>query len=245
MEVKMQRKQIDLYLGGDLGLWVLGQVPEGNIAQVITLDESVVEAAQTRGINVVEGDANSVCFTPSKVGFLVHYTKILKPKIISRYEMLYNLHPGYLPWGRGYYPIFWALWEQTPAGATLHQVTEEVDKGPIVAQIRVEYSNYETGWEVFKRVREAEKALFVECFEKIVNGESIPSFPQSGGGTYHSKKEFFQLKKLSDWKSLSGNDLIRLARYLTFPGYTGLEIEIEKEIYEVCVEPTKLPKAPV
>jgi methionyl-tRNA formyltransferase len=45
---------------------------------------------------------------------------------------MYNLHPAYLLWGKDYYPIFWVLWEHTPAGATLHEINEGIDQGKIV-----------------------------------------------------------------------------------------------------------------
>jgi methionyl-tRNA formyltransferase len=232
---RCQKKLVDLYLDGDLGLWALEQVSESHISHVITCDKIIADTAHNRDIKVIKGDTNSECFEPSSIGFSVHYKRILKPAIISKYQSIYNLHPGYLPWGRGYYPIFWALWEQSPAGATLHEITERIDEGPIVAQTQVEYTIYETGFEVFQRVREAEKVLFTKYFKKIISGEKLSSTPQREGGTYHSRKEFLTLKKLSDWKSLSADDLIRLTRYLTFPGYSGLEIEIANEHFEVAL----------
>jgi methionyl-tRNA formyltransferase len=233
---------IDLYLDGDLGVWALEQVPDYHIANIITNDKLVADRARARQLKVMEGKVKPTDFSPSTIGFSVHYKRILKPEVISKYQKIYNLHPGYLPWGRGYYPIFWALWEQTPAGATLHEITEGIDEGPIIAQKRVEYSLYETGGDLFLRVREAEKSLFTEYFGKIISGETLPSSAQPVGGTYHSRKEFLMLKKHLDWKSLSTNDMIRLIRYLTFPGYSGLEIEIEDKRYEVILKEYSLPE---
>lgn len=45
----------------------------------------------------------------------------------------YNVHPG-PPWVRGIYPSVFALYEgRDRFGATLHELTVEIDKGPIVA----------------------------------------------------------------------------------------------------------------
>ena len=122
----------DLYLGSDLGLWVLKEVPSFQIHQIFTLDETITIAAQSLGIKCYQGNANFLKFIPSKTALSVHYPKILKPHIIAQYNKMYNLHPAYLPWGKGYYPIFWALWEHTPAGATLHEINEGIDQGKIV-----------------------------------------------------------------------------------------------------------------
>jgi methionyl-tRNA formyltransferase len=231
------KNNIDLLLGGDLGLWALQQVSTSSIGQVFTLDDDIAEVAQNLGVMLWKENANATNFTPSKVGLSVHYPKILKKDFISRYRKIYNLHPGFLPWGRGYYPIFWALWEQTPAGATLHEITEGVDEGPVVAQKQVEYYPYDTGGLLFQRVREAEKDLFLEYWPKIVEGARFPStFSQSEGGTYHSKKEFFELKKSVDWESMNGKDLLRLVQCLTFSGYPGLEIVLGGKGFEVRLE---------
>ena len=89
-------------------------------------------------------------------------------------------------------------------------------------------------------MREAEKALFVGHWQRIIDGKDIPSFPQREGGTYHSKKEFFELKARADWKSMSGEDLVRLIRCLTFPGHTGLEIILGQQRFELRFEPLTL-----
>ncbi len=226
-------KMIDLYLGSDLGLWALQQTPPASICQVFTLDEAIAKVCRQLGIRSYLENANSVEFIPAKTALSVHYPKILKPHLISRYHKIYNLHPAYLPWGKGYYPIFWSLWENTPAGATLHEINEGIDQGKIVAQIQVEYYEHDTGGSLFKRVREAEKQLFLDYWQKIAEGIELPSHSQIGEGTYHSKRDFFNLKTQVNWQEMTGQDLIKLIRCLTFEGYTGLEIELETKIFEI------------
>jgi methionyl-tRNA formyltransferase len=230
-------KKIDLYLGSDLGLWALQQVPTEVIGQIFTFDAIIYDYAKSKGLQVWQDNVNLIEHIPSKAALSVHYPKVLKPKVISKYPKIYNLHPGYLPWGRGYYPIFWALWEETPAGATLHEINAGIDQGAIVAQTRVEYYPYDTGGSLFQRVRQAEKELFLRYWEKIVNDQNLPSFPQSVGGTYHTKQEFMELKTQFDWKLLSGKELIKLIRCLTFDGYSGLEVLLGQQKFEVFLKP--------
>lgn len=235
----MSKKRIDLYLGGDLGLWVLRQVRSSLISQVFTVDDHVAEAARKKKIKVWKKDADSADFIPSQIGLSVHYQKILKPETILKYRKIYNLHPGYLPYGRGYYPMFWALWEDTPAGATIHEVTEGIDEGPVVERVRVKYYKHDTGFSLFQRIREAERKLFKKYFRRMVKGERIISCLQPKGGTYHSKKEFFELKKRPNWESMNARKLIKLVRCLTFPGYTGLEITIGKVGFDIRLHEKK------
>ena len=225
--------KIDLLLGSDVGVWALNCVPTDQIEQVITLDEPLAERARSLGLKTILGNVNSVPYVPARVGFSLHYQAILKPDLIAKYHKVYNLHPGYLPWGRGYYPIFWALWEETPAGATLHEITAGVDEGPIVAQIRVQYNESDTGGSLFQRVREVEENLLLEYLPRITDGKDIPAHPQSGGGTYHRKKEFYELKQQAEWEKMSSRDLLRLVRALTFPGHSGLEVTLGQEKFEL------------
>jgi methionyl-tRNA formyltransferase len=46
-----------------------------------------------------------------------------------------NVHPSLLPANRGPVPLFWALHEgRTTTGVTIHEMTEKMDCGPILAQ---------------------------------------------------------------------------------------------------------------
>jgi len=230
-------RKVDLFLGGDMGRWALQNVSIGDIQQVLTFDEEIAASARNRGLAVWTEDANLVDFIPSGIGLSVHYPRILRQELILGYRKMYNLHPGYLPWGRGYYPVFWALWEQTPAGATLHEIVERVDAGPIVAQIGIQRCQHDTGGSLYKRVREVEKTLFLRYWPQIVEGRHLPSFPQREGGSYHSKKAFFDLKEHVDLLSISGRDLVRLIGCLTFPGYSGLKVVLGRQEFQVCLKP--------
>jgi methionyl-tRNA formyltransferase len=229
-------KQIDLYLGGDLGIWALQKIDRESVAKVFTLDEQIVDLSQKYNLEVETSNPNSINFQPSPIGFSVHYPRIFRRELISKYDKTYNLHPGYLPWGRGYYPIFWSLWEDTPAGATLHEINEGIDTGPIVEQIQVKYDEADTGGSLFQRVRQAEKELFIKYCDCIIKGETLESSAQAEGGSYHAKKEFFQLKQQANWESMNGQEVIKLIRCLTFPPHTGLEISLGNQKFTIGLE---------
>jgi len=226
-------EQIDLFLGSDIGLWALRTIDCQYVRRVFTLDSTIFQTATHYGLEVFADDVNRVAFEPSNIGFSVHYPRIIRPPLLGRYKKIYNLHPGYLPWGRGYYPVFWAIWEQSPAGATIHEITTEIDEGPIIAQIKVEQFPHDTGGSLFERVREAEKKLFLEYWPRIVAGDELSSTPQIGTGSYHSKKDFYEIKQRCEWQKLDAESLVRLIRALTFPGFTGLEITIGCHRFEL------------
>jgi len=232
----MKNRRADLFLGSDIGLWALGEVSPEEILRVYTLDAAIAETASGRGFEVFTSNANEADVPKGEMGLSVHYPVVFTPEFIAGYRAIYNLHPGYLPWGRGFYPVFWAIWEQTPAGATLHEVTSGVDKGPIVAQIRVDPLSSESGGDLHLRVRDAEKAIFREYWPALRDGKRLRSRPQGSGGTWHTRREFLQLKQGAHWRDMRGEDLIRLIRALTFDGFSGLEVELGDNWFHVRLE---------
>lgn len=207
----------DLLIGGTLGGWALERADATDVVQVVTDDPELAEAAAARGLPVRTGDD----YAPSARGLSVHYQRIVPRSLVDAYHGLWNLHPGLLPYGRGMYPVFWALWEGTPAGATLHELVGELDAGPIVAATEVAVRPHDTGGSLHARVQDAEKALFDAWWPRIVAGDPLPSVAQPAGGTSHTRAEFFALKE-EGWRALPAGRLADLERCLEFPGYVGV-----------------------
>jgi methionyl-tRNA formyltransferase len=208
----------DLLIGGTLGGWALERARPEDVAQVVTRNDELAAAAAARGLPVrTDHD-----YAPSARGLSVHYQRIVPAALIDAYEGLWNLHPGLLPWGRGMYPVFWALYEGEPAGATLHQLVEALDAGPVVAWTQVDVRPDDTGGSLHARVQDAEKALFDAYWPRIVAGDELPASPQpAAGGSEHTKAEFFALKD-HGWRDLAPERRAHLERCLEFPGYSGL-----------------------
>jgi folate-dependent phosphoribosylglycinamide formyltransferase PurN len=208
----------DLLIGGTLGGWALERADPADVAQVVTGDPALAAAAAERGLPVRSGHD----YAPSARGLSVHYQRIVPAALIDAYEGLWNLHPGLLPWGRGMYPVFWALFDDEPAGATLHELVAALDAGPVVAWTQVAIAPDDTGGSLHARVQDAEKALFDEYWPRIVAGEPLPSSPQpAAGGSSHTKADFLALKE-HGWRELAPARRAHLERCLEFPGYSGV-----------------------
>lgn len=229
--------KIDLFLDGDLAQWFLERISADTVRNVFVLNQEMAERARSLAANIFLANANEIPFEPSRFGLSVHYPRILKPPLLARYQKIYNVHPGYLPHGRGFYPVFWALWEDTPAGATFHEISAGIDEGAIVAQTQVPFSEADTGGTLHARVRRAEQRLLMDAWEKLIRGETLKAQPQPPGiGTYHTRREFLDLKQHAAWNTFSAPQFVKLARCLSFPGYSGLELELGEKRFQVRLE---------
>lgn len=196
---------VDLYVGSDIGHWALEQVARPEVGTIFTLDADLGRLAVEREMEV-EGPPRA------PVALSVHYPRVLLPVELARYEAVYNLHPSYLPWGRGWWGFFWAIWAGEPAGATLHRMVPKVDAGPIIDQRRVALEADDSAKVLLERIRAAEKELFLAWWPRIVAGEIPPEKPQPGPGSYHTRQDVERVKAGTH----ASDDVARLHRALDY-----------------------------
>ncbi|MFP5364211.1 MAG: formyltransferase family protein [Thermoleophilia bacterium] len=208
---------LDLLAGGTLGAWAVRHASPALVRQVVCLDDALIAVAAERGHHVFAGDPHAETFGAAGAALSVHFPLILRPALIDRYRgAIWNLHPGLLPYGRGMYPVFWALWERTPAGATLHELTAGLDAGPIVEQREVPVLSSDTGGRLHERVQAAERELFLRWLPRLAAGERPASRPQPPGGSQHTLAEFEFMRDEGRYE-VPRAERERLRRCLTFP----------------------------
>ncbi len=208
---------LDLLAGGTLGAWAIRNASPALVRQVVCLDDALIAVAAERGHEVFACDPHDPAFRPSPAALSVHFPLILRPELIDGYGgSIWNLHPGMLPYGRGMYPVFWALWEGTPAGATLHELSARLDGGPIVEQREVAVLSSDSGGRLHERVQGAERDLFLRWMPRLAAGARPVARPQPRGGTYHSRAEFEFMRDEGRYE-VPRADRERLRRCLTFP----------------------------
>jgi methionyl-tRNA formyltransferase len=216
--------RIDLLLGSDIGAWITGFVDPADVGTVITRDPAIAAAAAARGMPTATDPA---AIRPAPAAFSAHWPAVLAAADLAAWEMAWNLHPGLLPWGRGYAPVFWALWAGEPAGATLHVLSEGLDKGAIVDQAPVAVHAGDTGASLYARVLDARRELVRAWWPRLVAGERPTGVAQPAGGSYHSRADFLALRDGAglDADAVSAHDIVRLCRALAMPGMPGPRVD--------------------
>jgi methionyl-tRNA formyltransferase len=105
-------------------------------------------------------------------------------------KRIVNLHPSYLPWGRGYHPNYWSIVEGFPHGVTLHFIDEGIDSGEILAQTRCHYGGEDTLRDTYDRLRRLMVDLFKSCWPELRRC-AMTGYPQDvNAGCLHYRKDF-------------------------------------------------------
>jgi methionyl-tRNA formyltransferase len=138
-----------------------------------------------------------------------------------------NLHPGYLPYNAGANPNVWPLVDGSPAGTTLHIMTESIDAGEIITQRKVATRPEDTAGSLYQRLMDASFEMFVEVWPDVRTRRPVPQPP---GGTFHSVAELDSLDP-----SPSEQGLIDRLRARTFPPF-GAEFERQGRRYRIRVD---------
>ena len=107
---------------------------------------------------------------------LAGFMRILTPGFIRRYEgRMLNIHPSLLPKYPGLHTHARALAAgDTEAGCTVHEVTAELDAGPILGQARVPVLPGDTEDTLAARVLTQEHQLYPAVLRRFVAGDRTP-----------------------------------------------------------------------
>ncbi|SDE14121.1 phosphoribosylglycinamide formyltransferase [Limimaricola pyoseonensis] len=129
-------------------------------------DRAAFEAALTETLEAARPDI--IC--------LAGFMRILTPGFIARWEgRMLNIHPSLLPKYRGLHTHARAI-EAGDAehGCSVHEVTAELDGGPVLGQARVPVRPGDTPDSLAARVLEQEHRLYPMVLRRFAQGDRTP-----------------------------------------------------------------------
>ena len=151
--------------------------------------------------------------------FSIHCKQIFPPELVRGVRCV-NIHPGYNPDNRGWYPQVFSIISGNVIGATIHEMDEQIDCGRIIARRQVPIHSDDTSLEVYERVLEMEMVLLKENLRAILSNTYKPLIPEHDG-IFHTKKEFEKLCQLDLNANMRLGDAINLLRGLTHGMYAN------------------------
>jgi methionyl-tRNA formyltransferase len=152
------------------------------------------------------------------------HCKQLFPKGLVEAIRCINIHPGYNPYNRGWYPQVFSIINKLPLGATIHQIDAQLDHGPIIAQKRVEVTSDDTSLTAYNKILNIELDLIEEHIVQIINNEyqAITPFDE---GNINLKRDFNKLLKIDLNEVARVGDVIDRLRALTHGDYNNAYFE--------------------
>ena len=126
--------------------------------------------------------------------FSLHCKQLFPKELIEKVRCI-NIHPGYNPYNRGWYPQVFSILNGLPFGVTIHKIDNKIDHGPIITQERIYIEPHDTSLSVYEKVVDVEMKLLDRNLIDIINKNySFVRIPDEGNINY--KKDFNDLGKI-------------------------------------------------
>jgi methionyl-tRNA formyltransferase len=148
--------------------------------------------------------------------FSIHCKQIFPAELVNRVTCI-NLHPGYNPHNRGWFPQAFCLMDGQPAGATLHVMEPEVDRGPVIDRIQVVLESWDTSLTAYEKLQEAEKELLRRHLPLILEG--VYSVTETEDGNYNGIADYRALCRINLEETGTWGEFLNRLRALTHPPY--------------------------
>lgn len=133
------------------------------------------------------------------IGFIIsyNYKYIIPSGIVSKLKnRIVNLHISYLPFNRGAHPNVWSFLDNTPKGITIHYIDEGIDTGDVILQKEMFFDETNETFETtYEKLNYAIQNLFLDNFDKILNGETKPKKQEISSGTFHKRADLEPILK--------------------------------------------------
>ncbi|MDP0928576.1 phosphoribosylglycinamide formyltransferase [Paracoccus onubensis] len=160
---------------------------------VASNDPSAVGLQKAAGLGIATAAVDHSRFPQDRAGFeaellgplldaspdilcLAGFMRVLTPKFVAKFTgRMLNIHPSLLPLYPGLDTHARAISAgDSEAGATVHEVTPELDSGPILGQVRVPILPGDTEQSLAARVLEQEHRLYPAVLRRFAEGDRSP-----------------------------------------------------------------------
>lgn len=173
-----------------------------------------------------------------------YYARLFSPEILSIPRLgAINVHPGKFPRYRGPMPTPWYILNgEKTFGMGIFQIDGGIDTGPVFVQREYPIPDDETGHGLLRRTMVAAAELYVEYFDRILNGEIVAQ-PQEGESYFCPAIES---RYNIDWRC-SRESIVRRVRVHAkpyFPAYTYIYnrmLSVNRASYDVSSVSSKRP----
>ena len=167
-----------------------------------------------------------------EIGFSYFDKKIPKEIFSNFIRGIINFHPSYLPYNKGRHSAFWAIYKNTPIGATAHWIDEKFDNGDIFFQKKIELNIFCSAKDVYnnqiKLINKIINKTLNLVSKKIFNKKKQKKLKNS----YHFKDDILKEITFNSTTKLSTKKLIKIIRGTCYKN-NGFFIKKNNTFYKI------------
>jgi methionyl-tRNA formyltransferase len=219
----------------DIGVWVLDFIlsqgikplalllPDENTATQGTVLRASCSYLSRENISVGP-EFKSPCFIEKlnrlKLDYIfgIHFPYIVPESVLSvSGKGFLNLHPGYLPFNRGWHGPSWSILEGTLSGATLHFMDKGLDTGDIIHRKQLKTFDHDTADTLYQKLKRTELECFKEAWPQLVSGKITRTSQDPHAGTFHRRRDLSreEVQKIDLDEKTTARELLTKLRALT------------------------------
>ncbi len=120
------------------------------------LAEKFQDAEWIRSLNIRQESASII--ENYDLVISLHCKQLFPAGLVNSVRCI-NVHPGLNPYNRGWFPQVFSILNHLPAGATIHEIDEELDHGPVICQKEVRIEDHDTSLSAYDKILAAELEL--------------------------------------------------------------------------------------
>lgn len=143
------------------------------------------------------------------------HSKQLFPKKLLEVVRSVNIHPGFNPYNRGWYPHVFSMIDGQPVGVTIHEIDSTIDNGPIIYQEQLEIREDEISSDIYNRLLELEEKMLSKYLINILNDDYAKKRP-SLTGNINYKSDFKSLCEIDLNKQVTMKEAIAFFKAMSF-----------------------------
>lgn len=171
----------------------------------------------------------------------IHCKQFFPEKLVKNVRCI-NIHPGYNPINRGWYPQVFSIYNDLPVGATIHEIDNDLDHGPIIDREFIKKEAYDTSGMLYDKILDKEIELFRKNADAILNDSYTTFLPENEGNLF-LKKDFNDLCHIDLQEETTAGKFIDKLRALSHKDFKNAyfnDPETGKKVFiSLQIEPSK------
>ena len=147
----------------------------------------------------------------------LHCKQIFPELVVNSFRCI-NVHPGFNPYNRGWFPHVFSIINGLKSGVTIHEIDLKIDHGPIIAQVECPIDSHDTSHNLYRRIMVLERELILLWFPSLVKGD-YNTFIPNAKGNYNSKSDYNNLCQLHLDRVGTFREFLNILRALSHEGF--------------------------